>query len=474
MKTRAAKGRSLFSLAALCLALVAVPAQAARLLPSSPSLDAAPRVAELVDLQQPSSPHVSGLPLFTLEDHWLVTVLSVVDAPEPGALLPRERYRLFAVSQSLPPPVKAALIAKLASGPQTWASPSIYLERRDLSEKSHRLSFQGLWTDPATGLAYARNRWYDPHNASWMSEDPALDVDSTNLYAFVGWGPQESTDPTGEVALIDNAIGGVVSVAIGWGSSKLCEHFAKTDEDKASCAYSWKDATIDFGLGFATSGLSSINKVAKLGKVGRFVIRGVAEMALDTGLEAARKEWKGEDYDLGTLAQGAARNFAIGEAGSLIGRKLVGKFKKAIDFSEDVAESFRAPRGGAGARVLGVFSSIRDRAQTFLETQGVGRSSAARRASASYFREQGRRILGSGPRETREVLIGSRRIVERLELHHRFIPNRWRWVPNQIRHHRLNLRSVYSLEHALRDPYRYTFLPRWVKEAIETGNLPGI
>ena len=352
MKTRAAKGRSLFSLAALCLALVAVPAQAARLLPSSPSLDAAPRVAELVDLERPSSSHAAGLPLFTLQDHWLVTLLSVVDAPDPGELLPRERYRLFAESQSLPPPVRAALLAKLASGLQTWPDEPISLGRSDLGEKSHRLSFQGLWTDPATGLAYARNRWYDPHNAAWMSEDPALDVDSTNLYAFVGWGPQESTDPTGEVALIDNAIGGVVSVAIGWGSSKLCEHFAKTDEDKASCAYSWKDATIDFGLGFATSGLSSINKVAKLGKVGRFVIRGVAEMALDTGLEAARKEWKGEDYDLGTLAQGAARNFAIGEAGSLIGRKLVGKFKKAIDFSEDVADSFRAP--GRGLRQANV------------------------------------------------------------------------------------------------------------------------
>ena len=48
MSTAAAKGRSLFSLAALCLALVAVPAQAARLLPSSPSLDAALRVAASV------------------------------------------------------------------------------------------------------------------------------------------------------------------------------------------------------------------------------------------------------------------------------------------------------------------------------------------------------------------------------------------------------------------------------------------
>ena len=213
MKTAAAKGRSLFSLAALCLALVAVPAQAVRLLPSSPSLDAAPRIAELVDLQQPSSPHVAGLPLFTLEDHWLVTVLSVVDAPDPGELLPHDRYRLFAESQSLPPPVRAALIAKLASGLQTWPDAPISLGRIDLEEKSHRLFFQGLWTDPTTGLAYARNRWYDPHNAAWLSEDPIGPVDSPNLYAFVGWGPNSGTDPMGTGGPIGATPGQVLEMA---------------------------------------------------------------------------------------------------------------------------------------------------------------------------------------------------------------------------------------------------------------------
>ena len=59
------------------------------------------------------------------------------------------------------------------------------------------LLFQGLWTDPTTGLAYARNRWYDPHNAAWLSEDPLGPVDSQNLYAFVGWGPHAATDPMG-------------------------------------------------------------------------------------------------------------------------------------------------------------------------------------------------------------------------------------------------------------------------------------
>ena len=228
MKTAAAKGKSLFSLAALCLALAAVPAQAARLLPSPPRLDAAPHITELVDLDEPLSPQAQGLPLFTLEDHWLVTVLSVVDVPEPGALLPRNRYRLFAESQSLPPPVRAALIAKLASGPQTWASPSIYLERRDLSEKSHRPSFQGLWTDPATGIAYARNRWYDPHNAAWLSEDPIGAVDSSNLYAFVGWGPNSGSDPMGLCWFTgDNLTCGEAAAAIWEGTKQTAVDTAK-------------------------------------------------------------------------------------------------------------------------------------------------------------------------------------------------------------------------------------------------------
>jgi RHS repeat-associated protein len=57
--------------------------------------------------------------------------------------------------------------------------------------------FQGLWTDPSTGIAYARNRWLESRTASWLSEDPLGAVDSPNLYAFVGWGPQAGADPMG-------------------------------------------------------------------------------------------------------------------------------------------------------------------------------------------------------------------------------------------------------------------------------------
>lgn len=60
--------------------------------------------------------------------------------------------------------------------------------------------FHGMIHDPVTGLAYARNRWYDPRTGTWLSEDPAGDVDSPNLYAYVGHQPTMATDPLGREA----------------------------------------------------------------------------------------------------------------------------------------------------------------------------------------------------------------------------------------------------------------------------------
>lgn len=60
--------------------------------------------------------------------------------------------------------------------------------------------FQGLWTDPVTGIAYARARWYDARNATWLSEDPEDDIDSPNLYAAMSLQPQMVRDPSGRSA----------------------------------------------------------------------------------------------------------------------------------------------------------------------------------------------------------------------------------------------------------------------------------
>ena len=55
--------------------------------------------------------------------------------------------------------------------------------------------FQGTWTDPVTGLAYHRARWYDPRNATWLSPDPLGEIDSTDLYAFAVARPTMGIDP---------------------------------------------------------------------------------------------------------------------------------------------------------------------------------------------------------------------------------------------------------------------------------------
>ena len=65
--------------------------------------------------------------------------------------------------------------------------------------------FQGAWTDPATGLAYHRARWYDAANATWLSEDPLQDLDSPNLYAFVRHNPMNGVDPSGMKVVVQFA-----------------------------------------------------------------------------------------------------------------------------------------------------------------------------------------------------------------------------------------------------------------------------
>ena len=67
------------------------------------------------------------------------------------------------------------------------------------------LLFAGMWCDPVSGLYYARARWLQPRDGSWLSEDPAGSVDSENRYAYVGWRPNEYTDPWGLVASVSKS-----------------------------------------------------------------------------------------------------------------------------------------------------------------------------------------------------------------------------------------------------------------------------
>jgi hypothetical protein len=59
------------------------------------------------------------------------------------------------------------------------------------------------------------------------------------------------------------------------------------------------------------------------------------------------------------------------------------------------------------------------------------------------------------------------------ELHHRFIPQRWKWAPNWLKNNRFNLQPLNSIRHGMQDPYRFQFLPSEIKEGIRNGNTFG-
>ncbi len=183
------------------MALLVAPAvKATRYLPNDP--------ASTQELPSPIIPDVDQVDaeafwLFAEADVRLFSVLALLDASELERINAENRIRLFEESGSIPRPVELAAIRKLASGVLTCGSESNIWETGDLAQDCGSPSFQGLWTDPSTGIAYARNRWYDARNASWLSEDPLGAVDSVNLYAFVGWGPHMGRDPMGLTGGID-------------------------------------------------------------------------------------------------------------------------------------------------------------------------------------------------------------------------------------------------------------------------------
>jgi RHS repeat-associated protein len=68
--------------------------------------------------------------------------------------------------------------------------------------------FQALpFSEPATGLVYARARWYDPSTGSFLTPDPMGYQDSSNLYSFAGGDPVNGRDPSGMSATVGD--GGV-------------------------------------------------------------------------------------------------------------------------------------------------------------------------------------------------------------------------------------------------------------------------
>jgi uncharacterized protein RhaS with RHS repeats len=81
------------------------------------------------------------------------------------------------------------------------------------------------FTDPATGLVYARARWLDPTTSSFLSPDPLGYKDSSNLYAYCGGDPVNCKDPTREDAYDDR-----LKAYIAWHGAQTAAMWEKRKE----------------------------------------------------------------------------------------------------------------------------------------------------------------------------------------------------------------------------------------------------
>jgi RHS repeat-associated protein len=275
--------------------------------------------------------------------------------------LPARDRELFARTESLEwrvpeapasGPIPAVLFdKKLATRFESWESATSNIG--DRFPGGQTALFQGLWTDPVTGMAYARARWYDARNATWLSEDPLADVDSPNLYAFVGWQPSMATDPRGLCSLWETATneahcGEYFSESFGeeWDKDKEAVSTAVSFLPGVGDVKDWQEAVTgtDLITGRKLSNLERGITVAAafIPIVGGSVLRNMfgesAEHLAKEGAEVLEEEAEQGLKRAGHLAEEEAEQ-GIKRAGHLAEEETEKSLRRTGDLAEEGAES---------------------------------------------------------------------------------------------------------------------------------------
>ncbi|MFL6247287.1 MAG: Ig-like domain-containing protein [Thermoanaerobaculia bacterium] len=125
---------------------------------------------------------------------------------------------------TIPPNTTATSTLYTITGLPLLGTPTTSPSEDIVSARMHAHPF----TEPATGLNYVRNRWFDPTSGTWLSPDPLGYKDSSNLYSFAGGDPVNERDPTG----LDDCL--------GFGN-KSCADYAKGLPDQIADAVGLND-----------------------------------------------------------------------------------------------------------------------------------------------------------------------------------------------------------------------------------------
>jgi len=179
------------------------------------------------------------------------------------------------------PDIQGSVIGSLDSGSGTLSKIG-YLPYGKSASASGPFGYTGQRIDPETsGLYYYRARHYSPAWGRFLQTDPIAYAGGIHLYAYVGNDPLNAADPDGRCPTC--IVGGLLNIGIGYGIARL------TGQE-----YGLGSAAIDFGIGFATSGIAALNAARR----GAQIVEGLYDV------EAVAGRYIGQSGDVqGRLAK---------------------------------------------------------------------------------------------------------------------------------------------------------------------------
>jgi len=383
--------------------------------------------------------------------------------------------------------VMVLLEAQVASGtaPPSGTKPSV-------TKQLLTSPFQAApFADPATGLVFMRNRWYDPQTGTFLTPDPMGYADSSSLYAFAGGDPVNGRDPTGlqtHVKLTNPVAGQTAGLTENYFRTNA-EYFDwlivnGVDPQTAMAAVAragHPDAPMaPDALPVFTRAAAIASPLTTRLEGGFGVIASVAQgyaaaetgnptmgvLAINNGIASGKLMITGtpEPSMLSVALQNAYQSeFAQAEAADRAA---------LVEISINIGAGFTpGSRGrvaiGNALEQNGVTTPSKRwvRGESIVRRTAAGNSPAWETVRSRYWKNDGM----SGPPRRVNAITGE---IESMELNHRVIPQRWEFVPRPLRNGRWNLEKVWPQQHAAVDWYRWQTLDPRLKAVVPEPQKP--
>ncbi len=104
---------------------------------------------------------------------------------------------------------------------KTYAYDAFGVELSPVSNDANPFRYSGKYFDAESGDYYLRARYYNPRLGRFLTEDPAHD--GNNWYVYCNNNPVKYVDPSGKIAVVDDALvtlvlvtGAIVTVSAEW------------------------------------------------------------------------------------------------------------------------------------------------------------------------------------------------------------------------------------------------------------------